>query len=431
MRHIAKIYLFLLLSVGLLVQAEENIHPFDSPVNPESYLIRPGDKLMITFINSQVKSLTLEIDPEGKIVHETIGLINLQNRTLAFAKTKLVEILKKLYNVKSIEISITAPRQVSIAVYGAVLNPGVYRGMTSDRVSDIIKKAGGISQNGSSRNIIFKSGQREIVVDLDKAKYQGDISLNPHLYAGEVIEVPGKSSQTVQVIGDVRLSREIELKEGDNISTLIQLAGNYKNSAEYSDVHILRGNKTIKNGTIQAGDIIVVKKKTSHKNISIKLFGAVQNQGLYAYTKGVTLDDLLSQAGGYSEKANKEMTTVFRQPLVDSHGEVSEIRFPISIPLQTTEESVLILEINDSIFVPWKVGFVKISGAVLNPGYFPYQNNKDLLYYIKSAGGFLPTSNKDEIQIFNPISETTISVTSGVLVPDGAEIIVQVKEELK
>ena len=431
MKQLTIITIFFVLSFALCLHAEENVKLFNSAVNPDTYLLRPGDKLLVTFINSQIEPLNLEIDPEGKIVDETIGLFDLQDKTLAFAKKELTEILKQLYNVNEIDVSITAPREVSISVYGSILHPGVYKGLTSDRVSDIIKKAGGISNNGSSRNILFYGGENHIDVDLDKAVYLGDLKSNPYLYAGYSIEVPSKSSQTVQITGDVNFPREVELKDGDNLTMLIQLAGRFKNSAKLSDVQIIRGHKKIENKKIQAGDIVVVESSFQMKNKNIKLFGAVKNQGIYPYVESNTLDDILAQAGGYSETANIEMTTVFRQPLVNSHGEKSQIRYPISIPFQTTTHTALQLEVNDSIFVPWQVGFVKVSGAVINPGYFPYQKNKDIFYYVKSAGGFLPISNKDEIQIFNPISENTILAPSGVTVPDGAEIIVQIKEELK
>lgn len=431
MKYITIICLFLIFSVALFVQAEENVNMFDTPINPDNYLIRPGDQLLITFINSQVKALPLDIDPEGKIVHETIGVINLQHQTLAYAKRELTKTLKQLYNVKEIEVSISTPRQVTIAVYGSVRRPGMYSGMTSDRVSDIIKKAGGISKNGSTRNILFYAGENHLTVDLDKAMHQGDLISNPHLYAGIAIEVPNKSSQTVHITGNVNFPREIELKEGDDLSLIIQLAGKFKNSAKLSDVCIVRGNKKIENSDIQAGDIIIVKSTILENNKKIKIFGAVRNQGLYPFVGSVSLEDIISQAGGFIETANRDMTTVFRQPLVDSHGEISEIRYPISIPSQTNSNSSLRLEVNDSIFVPWYVGFVKVSGAVLNPGYFPYKNNSDILYYVNSAGGFLPTANNKEIKIFNPISENTDFVSSGIIVPDGAEIIIQVKEELK
>ena len=433
-RHLQQLFLFLtlvILTFCNFVQAEEVVKKFNSPVNPELYLIRPGDNLVVTFINSKIKAISLEIGPEGKIIHETIGLIDLQNKTLAYAKTILAEKLQVLYNVKDIEISVTSPREVSISIYGAINKPGIYSGYTSDRVSQIIEKAGGISKNGSSRNILFKSNDTQVNVDLDKATYLGDLQSNPPLYAGISIEVPSKQVQTVHVSGDVNFPREIEFKENDNLNSLILLAGNFKNSATLSDVQIIRGNKIVDGTEIQKDDIINVKSSFQNDKKQVKIFGAVTHQGVYELDNNQTLEKLISNAGGFSETANKELTTIFRQPLVDSHGQRSFIRYPISIPLQQATPLPMHLEINDSIFVPWKVGFVKVSGAVLNPGYFPYAQDKDIFYYVNSAGGFLPTANKDELKIFNPISQNTDIVSSGIVVPDGAEIIVQVKEELK
>ena len=430
-RQLLLITVSVILFFSSFLLAEEETKKFNSPVDPQLYLMRPGDNLVVTFINSKISAITLEIGPEGKIVDETIGLIDLQNKTLAYAKNILSEKLQILYNVKDIQISVTNPREVSIAIYGAIRRPGIYSGYTSDRVSQIIEKAGGILENGSSRNILFKSKNTEVGVDLDRAIYLGDLQSNPPLYAGTSIEVPGKQSQTVHVTGDVNFPREIELKENDNIESLILLAGNFKNTATLKDVQIIRGNKIVEKALIQKDDIINVKSNYQSEKTSIKIFGAITNPGVYQLSDNQTLSQLIVNAGGYDKTANQKMTTIFRQPLVDSHGQRSIIRYPISIPLQQSTPTPMALEINDSIFVPWKVGFVKIGGAVLNPGYFPYSPDKDISFYVNSAGGFLPTANKEEIKIYNPISQNTELVSSGTLVPDGAEIVVQVKEELK
>ena len=90
-----------------------------------------------------------------------------------------------------------------------------------------------------------------------------------------------------------------------------------------------------------------------------------------------------------------------------------------------------VLSPKDSIFVPVKVGFVKVSGEVLNPGYFPFINGKDAKFYILNAGGFLPNAENEKIMIFNPVAKMTSMASTGVMVSDGSEIIISIREELK
>ena len=426
------ISLLFLLSISSFVIAEEE-PLFDFPVDADIYIMRPGDRLKVTFINSKIQSLTLTVDPEGNIVDETIGVFDLKNKSFSDAKTELVNRLKHLYHIDEIAISIDKPRTVSIAIHGAVYRPGIYKALTSDRVSDIITKARGIADNGSRRNILFSGGKKEINVDLDRAEFMGDFSSNPNLYAGLSIFVPSKSDQTVQIVGEVVRPREIEFKSNDDLSQLLALVGGLSSYADAKQIKIIRGNKLIEDKLVQSGDIIMVPAVTETVSESkVIIAGAVKNQGLYSYSNQLSLSSLIESAGGYLNDANIVLTTIFRKPRVDVQGRTTELRFPISKPFGgETDFSQTILSPNDSIFVPVKVGFVKVSGEVLNPGYFPFIAGKDIKYYIINAGGFLPTANDEQIMIFNPVSEMTSQTSSGVLVSDGSEIIVTIREELK
>jgi protein involved in polysaccharide export with SLBB domain len=108
------------------------------------------------------------------------------------------------------------------------------------------------------------------------------------------------------------------------------------------------------------------------------------------------------------------------------------MRYPISNVVKGDEKiEAVVLQPADSVFVPVKVGYVKVSGEVHNPGLFPFGEGKNATSYINTAGGFLPTANKNRIDIYNRISRITSSYSPEVLVHDGDEIIVNVREELK
>ena len=405
---------------------------FDTAINPDLYMMRPGDQIEVSFINSNLKSVKLIINPECHIIHETIGLIDVNGKSLADTKTILLAILKKLYTIENISISITEPRPISIAVYGAVKYPGFYQAMSSERVSSVIAKAGGITNDGSLRNILFTGGVKEMVVDLDKAENLGDHVSNPYLYAGNTIVVPGKIANRVQVIGEVNKPREIELLGSDTYETLIALAGGFNQFADKDKITIIRGNKQIKPEKIQPNDIIKVYQKTdSQKNVSI--FGAVINPGIYAFSEGLTVSELLNQAGGNHSDANLSLLTVFRKPRVDLEGHATTLRYPISKPVSESDGKInsIILQPNDSVFIPIKVGFVRVTGEVLNPGYFPYNTSADASFYITSAGGYTPKADKSYVLIFNPVSKLTTKSSSSVIVKDGVEIQVEILEELK
>ena len=62
---------------------------FDQAVDADRYLMRPGDKLVVTFVKTKIASLILFVDPEGRIAHETVGVFDLAGKTLSEARAIL------------------------------------------------------------------------------------------------------------------------------------------------------------------------------------------------------------------------------------------------------------------------------------------------------------------------------------------------------
>ncbi len=408
---------------------------FDEPIDPEIYLVRPGEQLKVTFVGAKLGPLTLDIDPQGRIVHQTLGVFDLANRTLAEAQTLLKEALANHYKAERIEISVSEPRRVAVRVSGAVNQPGTYKGFTSHRVSEIIELAGGILSHGTTRRIEFSGGPKPLIVDLDRATYLGDNSANPCLYAGHSIHVPSKTADRVQVVGEVNRPREIELVPGDDFITLVALAGGARSSADLTSILITNrpGRVDTESYSLHDGDIILIPSRAvSSDDERLLIFGAVGLPGTYPYESDATLGHLIEQAGGVDDDAGRGLVTLFRRAHSDEWGRTSELRYPITSAVGAGG-SVLSMTLlpGDSIYVPFKVGYVKVSGEVLNPGRYPFIESKDAMFYIMTAGGFLPKADKTKVSIYNRIARTTAEFSTGVLVHDGDELIVNLREELR
>ncbi len=406
---------------------------FDQPIDPTLYLIRPGDKLIVTFINAKLAPLTLVVDPEARIVDQTLGRFDLADRTLAQAKELLIRALRDLYQVEEITISVHEPAKVGIQVSGAVGSPGLYLGYTSQRVSEIIDSAGGVTSNGSRRWIEFCGGSRSVRVDLDRSDFLGDYSGNPCLYAGYSVLVPAKSDKTVQVVGEVNNPREIELVPGDSLAVLLQLAGGVRSHGDADAAVVISRHAASDQqpAKLLPGDIIMVPPK-KHETARLVAFGAVNNPGTYDYRPGITLPELISQAGGFRPNANCGRCTLFRRAQVDEWARLTTVRYPIAnIVANDGSLQNLPLQPHDSLFVPVRAGFVKVSGEVLNPGIFPFTEGGNAISYIRAAGGFLVTANSTLVDIFDRVSHVTSTHPPEVRVHDGDEVIARVREELK
>ncbi|MEA3297075.1 MAG: SLBB domain-containing protein [candidate division Zixibacteria bacterium] len=406
---------------------------FDKPVDPDIYLIRPGEELQVTFIKAKLSCLKLSVGPEGKIVDRNLGLCDLSGMTLRETQELLVDSLSKLYNADKIVISVTEPHRVAISVSGAVSHPGLYKGFTSQRVSELIDKAGGILPHGSTRGIIFSGGPRDLTVDLDRATYLGDNASNPCLYAGYSLNIPGKLKDRIEVIGEVNNPRQIELLPNDDLVLLLRLAGGVRSAADTGNIQIL--DRVVSNREEglkpKAGDVVFVPPvKASPVRNRLIIFGAIDDPGHYDFHEGITLDQLIEQAGGFIDVSNSSLVTVFRKARTDEWGRSTDTRYPvISIPDYEGEALSMFLQPTDSVFVPFAVGYVMVTGYVFNPGRFPFNPEKNAMFYINAAGGFLPKADDNRIDVYNRVTRVTTNVSTGVMIHDGDKLIVNVREE--
>lgn len=407
--------------------------PFSHPVDPDLYMIRPGDALQLMFVRSELAPETLLVDPEGRVINSTLGIFDLTDKNLTQAREILMEAVRRLYSIPDIAIGITRPRRVSISVYGTVVQPGTYNAYTSQRVSEVLAAAGGVPPEGSTRWITLSGGPRTLTVDLDRAVYTSDLTADPCVYAGQVIRVPNKSRNTVNVTGEVHNPREIELTEGDDLQLILQLAGGLRSRADTARIQVIRRSGEAYNGKLRGGDIIVVPTRTlTPVETPLAIFGAVKTPGLYDYGEGMTVADLVKRAGGYLPDANPRNTAVFRRPLMDELGRATHMRHPISgLAGNGDTFQAIKLQPDDSIYVPKTIGFVAVRGAVVRPGNLPYIEGKDAMFYINGAGGFLPVAKRDMIHLYNPVSKLTALSPPGVVVSDGSLLTVEVKEELR
>jgi len=421
-----------ILLAGVVFASADTERAFDQPIDPDIYLIRPGDKLTVTFIKTKIDSLILAVDVEGKIVDATLGVIDLSEATLTTARQILADSLKKLYNVDQIAISITEPRQVSINITGAVRKPGLYSGASCQRVSELLQAAGGVAAGGSQRAILFTGGVHDIRVDIERAIVTGDNVYDPYLYAGRQIRVPYKTDSVVQVVGEVRQPREVELTAGDDLEILISLAGGFTERADPAGVKILSFRNSHKS-ELKPGDVIFVPARQLPPESSfVSLFGAVEKPGVYAYRQDMTLRALLDTAGGYAARAVAEQTTVFRKADIDEWGNPTDVSYPIAnVAGSASAVADFAMRPFDSVFVPLRTGFVKVEGEVVNPGLFPFAESKDALYYINAAGGFTASADRQSIQKFNRVARTTSIHSPGVRVHDGEVVVVTKREELR
>ncbi len=400
---------------------------YTQPINPDLYLIRPGEHIIVTFVGTNLTPIELVVGQEGKLVHPALGTYDLSSKSLSETRRLLLDPLRSQYNARQIDISVGPPYRVTIAVTGAVVAPGYYQAYTSQRVSELISAAGGIRPDGSYRRVRFTAADTTREIDLDRVLNVGDLGGDLRMYAGYHIFVPNRSRDVVQIVGEINHSREIELLPSDSLGLLLQLAGGLTTIADSTAIHVLGDSTNIltMNARLHPGDIIVVPSLPAAAGPSLTVIGEVNHPGRYVFRDSMVLGDLIAMAGGTNSRANNSRITVFRQAEPDEAGRKIEARYAIARPADgSVDFSKTPLVPTDSVVVPAKLGYVKVSGMVRNPGFYPFESGKSALFYIESAGGFTVGADRNEIMFYDRLSRLTVRSTPDLVAADGDEVTV-------
>jgi len=390
---------------------------FQSNLNiptPLDYIIGPGDKLFIDIYGQSENYYQAEVSPDGDVILENIGPVNLSGLSLANAKKRLSLRLKNIYsgiNSKTtfVNISVGIPRAIRVNITGEVNLPGTYNFSAFNTVYNAIYVAGGITENATLREIkLFRNNKLVNTVDVYKFLTKGDGSSNIRLENNDLIVV-GPYTNRVSINGAVKLPGKFEIKENETLSDLLFYAGGLSENAYKKSIKLTR----IIDGELKivdinydqfdffapiAGDIFQVDRVIEKYNNRVIVNGAVYRPGTFSVNDGMTIKDLIEKAEGlksdvfldkaYVTRTNKDYST--STIAVNLENELRNPNFILN------EEDVLnILSVNDLN----EENYIEISGEINNPGVFPYSENITLPDLILLAGGFKENASSSRIEI--------------------------------
>ena len=283
----------------------------------ENYILGTGDKISISiwsdnshFDNNYV------IDNDGYI---KIQLRNFKKRIflkglpLHKVRKKIFKELSQfmIFNRGEINITLESSRNIKVAVYGEVINPGSFSINATNTVFEAIRYARGVNPIASVRKIkLIHSGGDFKVFDL--YKYLLDPSYNNGFFLSDndMVHIP-VAEKLVTITGAVKRPMSYELTGDENIGELIDYAGGFEKDAIQQKLQIERfvDNKKIiltidyieKNGRIsnfvlKNGDVIKVNRIKAKIENYYEIKGAVYNSGKFERKEGMTVMDAISQS---------------------------------------------------------------------------------------------------------------------------------------
>ncbi len=289
--------------------------PVFAPV-ADNYILGPGDELYIDISGELNNSWILTINRDGSIVLPYIGSIQLWGNTYKESKQIISERFKEEFSNIEVSVSLGYLKSVNVFVIGEAKKPGVYDITVLSNPLSPLFQSNGPKKSGSLRKIkyISNNGTTEIV-DLYKLLVKGKPLPSLQFSSGDMILVP-PIGKVVGITGEVNRAGIYELNNTEQLSDLIEMAGGFLPTAGTKRMRIERispenkkvienlefkdqntFNRLSKNTKIENGDLVTVIEVPPYLHNYVEIRGNVNSEGTYQLKDGMTVLDLLEEAG--------------------------------------------------------------------------------------------------------------------------------------
>jgi protein involved in polysaccharide export with SLBB domain len=303
-------------------------NPAQSAAVPSSYVLGPGDELVVQ-VNGMVEvSDRFVIDRDGRILVPKVGPVHLAGVALRDAERVLSANIGRVYRNFTVTATMGRLRSIEIFVVGQAKKPGKYVVSSLSGLINALFETGGPGINGSLRAIELRRGGKTVsTVDMYAFLSQGDNRGDVPLVTGDIIFIPPARAR-VAVLGSVHAAAVYEINKGETIGQLLALTGGLptlaapqkallervdqnRNVARYQEEFSLdTKGQTL---ALQAADIVTVFAISSQIADVVTLQGNVASPMRYNWRAGMRVADILSDRlslipSSYWERVNQGAT---------------------------------------------------------------------------------------------------------------------------
>lgn len=418
---------------------------------PSLYVIGPGDGIAVEIWGVSEASMSFKVNKEGYIKPNKMNRIYVSGLTIAEAENLIVSRLKRRYNSNSnFEVNIVTSRTININIGGEVFDPGSYNVSALNNAINALVAAGGPTNLGSVRNIKLLQAGKTKNIDLYKYLLDPSIEQDFYLTENDYIVVP-VANKVVTITGAVKRPYRYELLSNEGLKALIDYAGGLKYNAFKQNIKVTRVQDDVeviidvdlnevlsgrKSFDLLNGDKISVRTIPAEYRNVVRISGAVQVPGEYAFEPGMKLADL-AQLGKPKDAALLSMAYLIR--LNDDFKTVSYDMVDVAAAMANPRSDANIaLKRGDKIEIRSGSQFadtysISVNGAVRSPGEYRLDREdlkiadaiflssglrddaSDLAYLIrKEPGEKTPSYINVDIKaaIANPQSDANITLQS-------------------
>ena len=299
-----------------LFQNEElTFEPAMNIATPQSYVLGAGDAINIDIYGASQKSENLTVTPDGYVVIENFGPIQVAGLTVEQAQRKVRQQLGSRYSSSQIMLTVGQTRTITVNVMGEVKTPGSFTLSAFATVFHALYMAGGPSDIGTLRNIkVYRNNRLVTTVDVYDYILNGNLKGNVRLADNDVITV-GTYDCMVNVGGKVKRPMYYEMKRDESMKSLLNYAGDFASDAYRKSVRVIRKANSqmsvfnvnefdMSSFKMADGDSVLVDSVLNRYQNMVEVKGAVFRPGMYQLGEQVnSVKTLMENCEGVTEEA--------------------------------------------------------------------------------------------------------------------------------
>jgi len=441
--------------------------PVNEPNFDGNYILDVGDELTIQLIGQTKFIKKFKINRDGSIDLPEVGKIYLASKSLQEAEVIIQKMVEDSFFGVTSTVSLTDLRDMNILMVGNVIQPGMYILQGGASIIQAIFNAGGISDLGSYRSILHKRNNEVInQIDLYQVVAFGNFAFSSSLRSGDSLVVQSKGAEVV-LFSESLNDAIYEVLPGESLADILEFAGfnptRFDSNFPFNLTRAENQNRVTKQiDYTQAGNFMPQHGDTFQMNsidpyfsdqIKVRISGEVSIPGTYVVEKGAKLSDIITLAGGYSDKAYPLGGIFLRESVKQLEMQMRDrayydlINFVSASPTfaaSTSPEGLLsflsvlkdyqplgrlstdfnvnslvanpdkdfYLEDKDEIIIPIFKPQVFVFGEIMNPGAVNHVDGKSVDYYLSKSGGFSRLADSKRVVVIQPNGETFLATNS-------------------